>query len=293
MFSRLRSKGEIGTRFVNFSFSFVLPVVILVVTSFQPGAVPRALSRRQFIPAQTLDFRDSSGMYFASLHLGTDGGVIFWVHDVAVFSVGGDMVSCPHLILYGSDGGDITVRAYSKDESFIDVLTPDGVLHGVRNKGPTGKHAPALDDLIPAEDVRLVDKRGHAFALLGLSEHGNPAMVLFDPKSHIAAFWQLFERSWPAAGDGIELFDSLGAARFAAEFRVRRCPTLTIFEKPDIHLGFYTLDPLTYQEVPAKHPLLPAGDPSQEIRWLKFPEERIITPVTLLDERGRVVWRAP
>ncbi len=272
-----------------------LPLVMEVsslVSGFGSGQ-PQSSHRRQFIPAQTLDFRDDAGSDFASLSLATDGNVILALENVATFSDGGTFVPYPYLILYGSnahgDVGDVTVRPYSTDESFIDIRTPGGASYALKNRGPTGAKAPSADDLVPSEDVQLIDKKGHTFAVLGLSEPGNPAMVLFGPGGHIVAFWQLFERSWQA----IELFDRSGVPRFAAEYRPGRSPTLTIFEKPDSNLGSYTLDPRTYQEVPAKHPLVPVGDPSQELTWLSTVRTQVSAPVALFDNRGRKVWQAP
>jgi hypothetical protein len=251
---------------------------------------PQSGHHRHFIPAQTLHFRDDAGINFASLSLATDGNVILSLEKAAAFSDGGTSVPHPYLSLYGSNGhGAVTVRPYSTDDSFIDILTPGGESYALKNMGPTGKKAPAADDLVPSEDVELVDKKGHAFALLGLSEPGNPAMVLFGPDGRIVAFWQLFERSWQA----IELFDLSGAPRFAAEYRPGRSPTLTIFEKPDSHLGSYTLDPRTYQEVPAKNPLFSVADPSQELTWLSPTGTGLSAPIALFDNRGQKVWHGP
>lgn len=251
---------------------------------------PRSGHHRQFIPAQTLDFRDDAGRDFASLSLATDGNVILSLEAVAAFSDGGTSVPYPYLTLYGSNGhGHVTVRPYSTDDLFIDIRTPGGESHLLRKRGPTGDNAPAADELVPSEDVELVDKKSHVFARLGLSEPGNPAMVLFGPDGRIVAFWQLFERSWQA----IELFDLSGAPRFAAEYRPGHSPTLTIFEKPDSNLGSYTLDPRTYQEVPAKHPLLPVANPSQQLTWLSYTATGLSAPIALFDNRGQKVWNAP
>lgn len=246
--------------------------------------------QRQFIPAQTLVFRDDAGRDFASLSLAADGNVILSLENVAKFSDGGTLVAYPYLTRYGSNGhGDITVRPYSTDESFIDIQTPGGASYCLKNKGPKGGEVPAVDDLVPSKDVQLVDKKRHAFALLGLSEPGNPAVLLFAPDGRVVAFWLLFERSWQA----IEVFDRSGRPRFAAEYRPGRPPTLTIFEKADSNLGSYTLDPGTFQEVPAKHPLLPVGHPSQELTWLSAVTSQLSTPVAFFDNRGRKLRQAP
>ena len=81
-------------------------------TGAEPSARDRTLRRgtgrlvrrssvepsRQLVPAQTLDFRDASGRYFASLSLASDGGVILSLEDVAQFSDGGTFVAYPYLI---------------------------------------------------------------------------------------------------------------------------------------------------------------------------------------------------
>ena len=59
---------------------------------------PQSSHPRQLVPAQTLDFRDASGRYFASLSLASDGGVILSLEDVAQFSDGGTFVAYPYLI---------------------------------------------------------------------------------------------------------------------------------------------------------------------------------------------------
>jgi len=105
---------------------------------------PQSSHPRQLVPAQTLDFRDASGRYFASLSLASDGGVILSLEDVAQFSDGGTFVAYPYLILWSKQGqgGEVTVRPYSTDESFIHIRTPDGALHMLKNKGPSKGQRP-------------------------------------------------------------------------------------------------------------------------------------------------------
>jgi hypothetical protein len=136
---------------------------------------------------------------------------------------------------------------------------------------------PVLDSLIPTQDLRLTDQGGRTFAVLELSEAGDPAMVLLDETGAVLACWEFFERKW----SGVQLYDNFGEGRFAAELRPRHPPMLAIFEEPEptkADIGSHTLDPHTYEEVPVKNPFLPLN-PAEEISWLSYPKADLTVPL--------------
>lgn len=301
-------------------------LLALIISGALRHSKPSASTPEKFIPAQTLRLTDKRGSEFATLSFLPERWFVLDLFDsgnpLASLTSGG-LLTLHGSLTGNSTGGDIQISRLF-DRIYITVMPPDGKSKDIpsrlwpRSRGLVSdlfltakviirgayrrivpKEPEVLDSLIPTQDLRLTDKGGHTFAVLGLSAAGDPTMVILDNSGTILAQWELFERKW----SGIKLYDGLGHGRFAVELRPGHPPALSIFEEPDVsllkdsknggYLGVYTIDPGTYEEVPVENPLFEAWNPAGEISWLRFPKSEVIVPIVLLDQRNEIVWRAP
>jgi len=144
---------------------------------------------------------------------------------------------------------------------------------------------PRLDEFLPTQDVRLIDKNDSTFALLGLSEKGEPMIVLLDPTGSPLAGWTAAVRGRVT----VDAFDEQGMLRLNVDLEPRRDPMVTLLERGDYdsaaHTSMYVLDPDTLQETELGHS--PTGG---RIPWLASEMGEIHQPISLLDQRGDVLW---
>jgi len=134
---------------------------------------------------------------------------------------------------------------------------------------------------MPTQDVRIVRRNGMPVAVLGLSEWGAPIVALTDKTGRILTTWQLTQREWSDLG----FFDASGQLRISLELHPEKVPNLMIFE-PDERLltARYVIDPETGKEIPGESGALP---------WLTPVDLQPTIPISLVDQRGKVMWTAP
>lgn len=277
----------------------------------------------KFVPAQTLHLQDATGQEFAELNLGSDRSVEF---DLA------DADQQPLLIYQFSSKGELlTLEGVQRPNGklpFIEVLMSPGeprftlfpgdgreeiftASKGWRHGGLAktlaiaafesvfpNKPEHTIENTIPTEDVRLVDREGHAFAACGLSEGGEPGFALQTADGRLVMSFALSasgyfpnaneQKEWPT----VLLFDSRGKMRVMVELGPETEPLLTLYEntdsdKPDI--GVYVLDPQTGREIPKQHLFSRAEG---MIPWLRHKMFKATLPIRLIDQRGEVIWNS-
>ena len=91
----------------------------------------------------------------------------------------------------------------------------------------------------------------------------------------------------------LSMFDQYGSLRLTVEFGPTPEPILTIYEKTDPNsadLGIYALDPTGSKEVVVKH-VFSSTQREGAIAWLAHRMSAATAPVSLLDQRGKVLWQ--
>jgi hypothetical protein len=149
---------------------------------------------------------------------------------------------------------------------------------------------------VPSEDVRLLTREGTAFAVLGLSDHGEPTIAVLRHNGSLLEEMTLSEEVEFAAGKpkewpNLTLFDDYGRTLLTVEFGPGVNPSLHIFEKTDPNsadLGIYTLDSTSSKEIPVANPF---SQTEGAIKWLRQRVAPAPAPLSLVDERGATLWR--
>jgi hypothetical protein len=153
-----------------------------------------------------------------------------------------------------------------------------------------------IEDTVPTEDVRLLDRNNSTFAVFGLSKDGEPGFARLDASGKLMMSFVLSAqdyfadsnepREWPTA----LLFDSQGKTRVMVELGPEPEPLLTIYENTDpqsTDIGVYTLHPQTGQEIPKQNLF---SRTEGRIPWLHHRMFRAILPIRLVDQRGAMIW---
>lgn len=283
----------------------------------------------KFIPPQTLQLLDGKQHAFGSLELHTDGVMALDMGDAthAFFSYTTDLTGpgpqTPMLTLYGSHktgardepwlsvqmepephywshlAGGKDYHYYSEDHphstdtrSLAEKLV-GSAYHAVFPEKPET----SVEMMIPSEDARLVDREHRVRAVLGLSESGEPGIALMNREGRLVAILGISEpgfkglptdqpKQWPT----LLLFDKRGAQRINVFLGPDPEPSVLIHEQDDPPTGtLYGLDPETGQEKPV-NPIQNSKEGT--IPWLAQPMPRVSLPITLIDQRGNVVWRS-
>lgn len=307
----MRSVRNGGGKGIPAATSCVLALVLLNVSCSER---PRSTTAVKIIPAQTLRFVDNSERQFASLHFGADGSAHFELRDangaiVARFgrTAEGDAAFS---LLSASSSASSGIHVMLPSEVVFVVSTPDGKLRTIYGKGWQGgslrdvfvvalhsiyrkvfprKPYWTLDRLLPTQNLRLTRREGYHSAVLGLSELGEPGLVLTDDRGRILLCWGLAEKRWSV----VHLFDKSGERRVTVEMGPSQEPVLTITERGAgvERAEVYVLDPVTCEEVlAASAPRMPRLG---SIPWLRHEMFRATVPIVLLDQRDNTVWRAP
>jgi hypothetical protein len=274
----------------------------------------------QFLPAQSLRLVDGKGEQFGGIVVHSDGvvtlsldtsdGLPTWWYTTGA---NGSMMT-----LYGKDtNGHAFINVLIEPLPSFSLFLPDG--HVVKtdskawNTGKSSSLALALvraayeslfppksehtiDDQIPSEDARFIDKDGHVIFVCGLSENAEPSIAVVNVSGGLRAVLHIGElgewkrgnsKEWPS----LALFDRYGKLRFSVEAGENADPILTVFEETksdSADLGIYTLDATNGQEIPVKHLF---NNSEGRIPWLRaIPRVRL--PIVLLDERNKILWKS-
>jgi hypothetical protein len=297
------------------AFGFALAIVLTLSFVLREGKPTAhvADAPAKALTAQILHVSNSDGVEFAQLHLGIDGSIFL------------DLEDAEHLPLlgYSTTENDEQVTLYSRIPGvyLTAIMEPEPVFH---LQMPGGKFVQAdaqqgwksttssalakyayqklferpehtIIDTIPSEDLRLLDHQGRLFCILGLTEAGEPSMVLVRPNGELLV--ELFvtrptfsnmPMQWPT----IVIFDRHGAARIQIDLGPRPAPVVTIFEKCSVDkasLEVCRFDPNTGKEVPKVHLL---DEEEGALPWLSHDMPKITLPMILLDQRGQSLWKS-
>lgn len=294
---------------------------LLVAKAREPKLLGTAPER--FVSAQTLHVEDATGEQFGELYIGSDKNYVeFSLEDAEGLSLLRYIsnIDGQELFLYGVESKTSSRRSslhiMSTPELTFWLDPPDGRHLETSGKGwsndalamvlaraaygavfpPKPEHT--IEDTIPTEDVRLIDRKKITFAVFGMTEGGEPGFALLDSTRKLLMSFLLSApgyfsdsnepRQWPTA----LLFDSRGKMRVMVELGPEPEPLLTIYEnaesnKPD--LGVYVLDPQTGKEIPKQHVL---SRTEGSIPWLRHRMFQARLPVRLVDQRGDVIWNS-
>jgi hypothetical protein len=273
---------------------------------------------------------DAGGRRLGSLFQAPEGTISFDLNDAAeeLLAHYGYADAAKGLVLYGSSrfkesSVKASIGVLMVSEPDFALFTPDGKYYSTQSKGfhrSSGtldtiywigkelskdayhkvvpeKPEHDIESIIPSEDLRLVDRRGHVFAVLGLSQAAEPSMLLLDQEGKLMVVWSLsrpgpFDSEAAPQWPTLQLFDRHGAMRVQVELGPEPSPVLTIFERASssADLGIYVLDPQTGEEVPKQK--LFAGREGA-IPWLKHSMSKASLPIRLVDERAQVLWKSP
>lgn len=243
------------------------------------------------IPAQVLRLRDASEQEVGTLRLAIDGVVSLTTFDAlghSVFEL--QVASKTRKLSYFGPGPDplnsFLIAMIGQNEALrFELKTADGPFREFRSKSadnlsPADEYPPKKPDwelhqLVPTEDVRLADRNGRVFAILGLSANGQPSVVLMD-ENRIAAWWLVAQPSILA------VFDDYQSVRLNLKFVGTPMPYLEVLAG----VRSYYIDPTLVQEVRY-------GPIGGEMLWLGHPTMYPTEPVQLLDQRLKVLWSAP
>jgi hypothetical protein len=278
-------------------------LVALVLTTACTGSRTPSV----FVPAQQLRLLDADNRLLAMLDLGFSDNrrtVSFIVYDarggVAASSY---HIDAPMLFLYGQVAGDtMWIRLGFPALTFSRPYDPKSPSARGRGDLPLGKAAfalallrslydtsfpkvrPPLDEIVPTQDLRLLDKNNSPVATLGLTQSAEPAVVVTDQRGLPVVIWAADLQG----GMTILGFDETGRQRVQADLGPGNDVALLISEKGDSdnpdHDDLFTLDPTTLQEV--------RGSLPRSIPWLARDIPPYRTPVSLVDQRDHVLWRS-
>lgn len=288
-------------------------------------------ARAEVVPAQTLRLIDGHLHDFGTLSLGSDGAISLqltdseggllsqwaalpsasWLNEGEVLSIYGGVRKT-----HGSQGKAFLNVMVHPGRLVFDSYLPDGAHRTVWSKGWHHSTVAALVELsrnyvvpperehtlgkeVSSEDLRLMTRDGKVFAALGLNEGAEPSLALLRNDGGLFAVLTLTEKGMFAVGGPKEwpmltLFDKYGRLQLTVEFGPEPEPVLTIFEKADSSssdLGIYALDRTGSREVPVQQPF---SDTNREraIAWLPQKVSAVLSPVALVDERGKVLWQS-
>jgi hypothetical protein len=147
---------------------------------------------------------------------------------------------------------------------------------------------PPLDELVPTQDERFTDKNNSLVAIAGLTRFAEPSLALTDENGNPVAIWVA------DLGGGMRIlcFDDWGRKRVEVDLGpdAQPVPSVQIIEigdadNPD-HDDRVALDPSRLTEVPFSPPT------DGEIPWLAGKFKSVTLPVTLIDQRSKVLWRS-
>jgi len=295
-------------------------IVFLALHRAEPPKL-LGVAPEKFVPAQTLQLLDGKQQYLGDLDLTTDGVTILNMADAKgatlfMYTTG---VITPMLTMYGCHESPTqkkfcSLNVQTEPELSFSMKPPGAKTIFTQGKGWNENTGPfvrllklvyknalpekpenSVEKLIPSEDVRLVDREHHNFAVLGLSEAGEPSIGLMNREGRLVAILSIGgpgpfssgPKEWPT----LTLFDEHGASRIELDLGPDSEPELSITEKGDISkgdLGSYALDPVTGKEVQVE----PSDAKATAIPWLAHPMPRIALPITLVDQRSNTLWRS-
>ncbi len=272
------------------------------------------------VPAQVLRMADRSGKPLAELEIRADSGL----NGLSLKDGAGNVVAsldaystgdCTLQLLGSTPGSSVSVSMkphpnfliLAPNKRSFTILSKDwkrireGLAGRLLAMGETagtmvyqqlfaGGARTAVDKVIPTQDLRLTDKAGRTFAVLGLSGHGGPCMGFTDRDDRLLGSWCLPGRSGSEQGSSeINLFDNEGQPRVHVDLEVGQAPNVWIFEAGE--LGPYVLDADAGEVIPLRAAEKKPG--AGAILWLRGMARGAALPVTLFDQRDRVLWTAP
>jgi hypothetical protein len=145
-------------------------------------------------------------------------------------------------------------------------------------------------NLLPVQDLRLTDREGRPFAVLGLVATGEPSLVLHDRDGKNLIWWGLEKNVL----SNVTVFDQSSYARIFVDIMPGRALELFI-EKTDVqqsdfsheHTKEYVVDPTSGDETPRddEHP--------GSIPWLTYRLRIPVMPLRLIDQHNRTIWKGP
>ncbi len=315
------SKGKLAL-VVSLALAGLLAAFLLIRTPEKPESLGTAPAK--FIPAQTLRLVDSSGLEFAQLYVGADRSIALSIWDAdrspfVDYQYHPSLGTGPSLMIFGprtDTQGKATSLFITFEPELSFLVDMPGRRADVESKGWSQmrnrsftsalyeaafprKSEHTIENTLPTEDMRLLDRDGRTFAVLGLTQQGEPGFDLVDSRGKLLASFALSEPGYFPGGDqakqwpNLWLFDSRGKMRIMVELGPEPEPILTIFEETDpkkAELGIYVLDPQTGQET-AKTSVFSRKEGA--IPWLKHKMFKPTLPIVLLDQRNNVVWKSP
>src|SRR5712692_4143504 len=315
------NRGSIGRLWI--------PRILVVLVSAGVGAAfmfialrrnehpkPLATAPEKFVPAQTLRLLDGRQEEFGELSVGTDGLVVLNLvdargHALLMYTTG---KNSPMFALYGvaiTGRKHVFLNVLTEPEPTFMLWTPEkhlsteskgwnrdslsrALLKWVYHSVFREKPETTAEKMIPSEDIRLVDRERHTFAVLGLSEAGEPSIALTNREGRFFAILAITEpgalnvgkpKEWPT----LFFFDRHGSLRLMLYLGPEPEPRLFIIEKADFEkgdMGFYALDPQTGEEVSVAL----FDRERTAIPWLAHPMFRVTPPMILVDQRGSILW---
>jgi hypothetical protein len=143
---------------------------------------------------------------------------------------------------------------------------------------PTAAHPP-LDELMPTQDARFVDKDQQPFLATGLSHEGDPSFAVLDDHGQLSGVVVI-----GANGNiSVHAYDSNGTRRATAFLQQTEDSGLFLMEGGTVD---YALDPNTLREVSI-------GQTAGALPWLGRRQTPVTFPVKLYDQRHRQLWSSP
>jgi hypothetical protein len=133
----------------------------------------------------------------------------------------------------------------------------------------------------------LHDREGWQFASLGLTESDDPAIALADLNGIVRFAWVQRQTEFSLEQDwwDMAVFDKTGRLRVSLELHPNEVPSLIIYPEAP---GFQYFADFSSRKLAA------LNEQSQStVSWLSVMRGHPARPVRLLDNRKKVLWKAP
>ena len=283
----------------------------------RPNA-PLGIAVEKYIPPQTLRLLDGNMQDFGELQILTNGGVMLSLWDAeneplidfaaietVMLTIHQRQSESSHLSylvvlmepepsfsMSTPDGKHFSTPSKSRDRHSFPAALAISAYHGFFPEKPETR----LDEVVPSEDLRLVNRNHELLAVLGLSEAGEPSIALTHSDGRLLAVLSITSpdplglggpKEWPT----LVLYDRHGSQRVEVDLGPDATPAVMISEKSDpknpTDLGAYALDPQSGKEVSVGL----FDHKAAAIPWLSHAMRRIPLPVVVVDERGQALWR--
>jgi hypothetical protein len=303
-----------GRREVRPPIAVALMLIALVACDASPQS-----SRTTFMPAQRFEIRDAAGRQLAAINLDfVDGerSVTAAIYSgdpndptnvagmLSVFArsvIGGsrrflqlneadgvhgltvDLVDVLAFYRDASDGRTISTRGKGEMSNSSNVAVAAAVAGSLAKSAagyisPNAAHPP-LDELMPTQDARFVDKNQQPFLAAGLSRQGDPSFAVLDDHGQLSGVVII-----SANGNiAVDAYDSNGTRRATAFLQHTEQSGLFLMEGSTTD---YMLDPNTLREVPM-------GSSAGSLPWIARRQTPVSLPVALYDQRHQRLWSAP